>query len=94
MHMGERREKMHLHKHIHSHIHHTQTQNMAVQARTPANRQTFGSTRTRGTLCSPALQLSQVSDDIVMIILERFKHCYTHTGHAGVIVPSRARPGS
>lgn len=70
--------------HTFTHPSHTNTTaNMAVEARTPANRQTFGSTRTRGTLCSPALQLSQVSDDIVMIILERFKHCYTHTGSCG-----------
>lgn len=69
---------------------HTQTiANISVQARTPADRQTdiWKHTQSQNTV------LSQVSDDIVMIILERFKHCYTHTGSRRSDCASQSQPG-
>ncbi len=52
-----------------------------------------------GKLCLPLLELPQVSDDIIMIILERFKHCnthphtHTHTGSYGSDCASQRQPG-
>lgn len=60
--------------------------NLGIKAHIPADGQTFGRTHSLMEHCV-RLYFSQASDDIIMIMLERFKHCNTHTykqGHAGV----------